>query len=509
MYRNLILLILLCVLNGTVFSQKSIGYTSDNRNFKLGVRSVPEKCSAVYPVSDPNFFPIAAWYQSGSNAQAYKNAGFNMYVVPDVLTETRYNYLKAAGMKMIYMQNSFGLSHMDDPDIYAWHIGTDEPDNAQWNEVTQTYDSCINPRIMINTYNQIKANDPSRPVYLNLGPGVADLNWSGRGKCRNNLDTYRESTNGYLKGGDIVSFDIYPVNGAYYTSKDKLWYVPKGVDSLKVWTSNSKPVWTWIESTKISSSSSTGTPTPTHVRAEVWMALIHGVTGIGYYCHVNNPFDEAGLLHNATMLSAVTAINNQITSLAPVLNSPSTSGYATVTSSNGAVPIDILTKNYDDASYIFAVTMRPGATVGTFTVTSGNVVEVIGEDRIIPVVNGKFTDDFSTYAVHLYKVKTTTGVDDIYNVNNWDLLNNYPNPFDKDVTVSYKVPVSGLVSLKVFDFTGKEVANLLNENKILGEYSYNWKVASLSSGMYFLKITIQSSDTAMPIVSIRKMILEK
>lgn len=353
--------------------------------------------------SDPNFFPISVWYQSVSNAQAYKDNGINLYVLPTSLNESGFNTLKSAGMKCIINQDSATLRYINDPLIYGWHIGIDEPDNAQ-EDGKGGYLPCVDPGIIINTYNRLRAKDRSRPVYLNLGVGVADLGWFGRGACCNNLDSYRATSNGYVNAGDILSFDIYPVNGGAPSFRDKLWYVAKGIDSLKSWSLNKKPVWTWIETTKISDSSQ-GTPTANDIKAEVWMALIHGATGIGYFCHSFGHYEAGLLFADVHILSSVKVLNEQITALAPVLNSASTKGYATVSSSNGAVPIDIMTKKQGGKNYLFAVSMRPGETVGTFHVASGKKVEVIGENREIPVVKGRFTDSFASYSVHLYRIK--------------------------------------------------------------------------------------------------------
>ncbi len=379
MKKNILFALLFCVITGSVFSQTD------------------------HSASDPNFFPISVWYQSVANAQAYKDNGINLYVLPLALDESSINTLKSVGMKCIINQNATALSHLKDSIIYGWHIGVDEPDNAQ-EDGKGGYLPCIDPAIIIKTYSQLKANDPSRPVYLNLGVGVADLGWFGRGDCCNNLDTYRANSNGYVNGGDILSFDIYPVNGGAESHRNKLWYVAKGIDSLKSWSLNKKPVWVWIETTKISDSS-VGTPTANDIKAEVWMALIHGARGIGYFCHSFGHYEAGLLFADASILSSVKTLNKQITALAPVLNSASTKGYATVSSSNGAVPIDIMTKKYGGKNYLFAVTMRPGETVATFHVTSGKTVEVIGENREIPVVKGTFTDSFASYGVHLYKVK--------------------------------------------------------------------------------------------------------
>ena len=182
--------------------------------------------------------------------------------------------------------------------------------------------------------------------------------------------------------------------------------VAKGVDRLRQWADYQKPVWNWIETTGIDDPADT--PTPAQIRAEVWMSLVHGSAGIGYFAHIFSPsFIEAGLLSLPTVKAAVKSINAEITSLAPVLNTPSIGNAATVASSSSAVPIDLMVKRQGGALYVFAVAMRPGATQATFTlrgVTSGTAT-VLGESRTIPVVGGVFSDAFAAdYAVHLYRV---------------------------------------------------------------------------------------------------------
>ncbi len=368
----------------------------------LGIYSKSQNVGNI--AKDPNFFPIAVWLQNPSNAMEYKLNGINMFVgLWGGIDQTKLEDLKKAGMKVICEQNAFGLSHKDDTTIYAWMHG-DEPDNAQMNRSTKKYDPCIEPAIIINSYADIKNQDPSRPVYLNLGQGVAYTNYIGRGTCRGDIDKYKVSTNGYLKGCDIASFDIYPVNNSDSESQNNLWFVSKGIDSLISWSDRSKPVWCWIECTKIGGKSSRK-PTTSEVKAEVWMALIHGANGFGYFCHsFVAPQDEAALLHDSVMLQAIKEINSQVYSLAPLLNSPNTTGFATVNSSNNSVPIDFMTKSNGQSAYIFSVSMRCRFTTATFNIASGTNVEVIGEGRTINIANGKFTDEFTPYEVHLYKI---------------------------------------------------------------------------------------------------------
>jgi hypothetical protein len=119
-------------------------------------------------------------------------------------------------------------------------------------------------------------------------------------------------------------------------------------------------------------------------------------------------FIEAALLEDPEMLSAVTALNKQIHALAPVLNSPTAKDGATVTSSSAEVPIDLMVKRHNGATYVFAVGMRNAPAKGSFTVrglSDAATAEVIGEGRSIKVKGGQFEDDFKAYDVHLYRIR--------------------------------------------------------------------------------------------------------
>lgn len=354
--------------------------------------------------NDPGFFPIAVWAQNPVYASDYKEKGINMFIsIHGGLDQEKLDHLKKAEMKVIAHQNKFGLTQLNEPLIYGWMHG-DEPDNAQRSKTENKWDPCRDPADIIRDYEKIKQKDPTRPVYLNVGRGVAYTNWVGRGVCRGRTDMYMVANNGYLKGCDIASFDIYPVNASEGDVEGQLWYVAKGIDNLQEWSNHSKPTWCWIETTRISEKAKRK-PTPAEVKSQVWMALIHGAKGFGYFCHsFVGKTDDAALLHDAEMISSIKTINQEVTSLASILNSADTKGYATASTANESIPVDILTKRDGKTNYIFAVSMREGNTTATFKIKSGKTVEVIGENRTIQVKKGKFSDDFSNYGVHLYKV---------------------------------------------------------------------------------------------------------
>jgi len=354
------------------------------------------------PPPDENYFPIAVWLQNPANAARYKAAGINLYVgLWRGPTSNQLAALQKAGVSVICGQNRAGLENKDNPVIVGWMHG-DEPDNAQSLGQGRGYGPPILPERIVADYERIRAADRTRPVLLNLGQAVAWDNYIGRGVRRNHPEDYAE----YVKGCDIASFDIYPVVHEKPDVAGKLEFVSKGVERLSGWAGHERAVWNCIECTHISNPDKK--TTPEQVRAEVWMSLMHGSSGLIYFVHQFKPtFKEAALLEDPAMLAAVTAINQQISQLAPVLNSPSSTNGVSVKSSNVDVPIAWMMKHRADATYLFAVNMRNTSTRGSFAgqeLQSSSTAEVLGESRNLKLIKGEFADDFRPYEVHLYRI---------------------------------------------------------------------------------------------------------
>jgi hypothetical protein len=348
------------------------------------------------PPSDPKFFPIAVWLQTPSNATRYKAAGINLFVgLYNGPTDQQLSTLKTAGVPTFCDQSGVWNTHLTDTTLWGW-LQPDEPDNAQSNG-SGGYDPCIDPSVIVAGYQKMVKNDASRPVWLGLGRGVSDTQWGGRGTCTGKTAMYTD----YAKGADILSFDIYPVNGGI-----GLEAVPNGVDNLRQWSGNTKPVVADIEGSNIDN---TTRPTAAQIKSEVWMALVHGAAGIQYFCHRFTPsFSETDCIDDTARATALGKINAEVTSFAEVLNTRSVGNGVTVSSSATDKPVDTLLKRFGGATYLFATEMRSGTTTATFTLrdfpASGASAEVVGENRTIPIASGVFKDDFASYGVHLYKI---------------------------------------------------------------------------------------------------------
>jgi hypothetical protein len=65
---------------------------------------------------------------------------------------------------------------------------------------------------------------------------------------------------------------------------------------------------------------------------------------------------------------------------------------------------------------------------------------------------------------------------------------NYPNPFNPVTTIQYRIAKTQLVSLRVFDLLGRDVATLVNEVKEPGTYSVQWDATGLATGVYLYQL---------------------
>ena len=162
--------------------------------------------------------------------------------------------------------------------------------------------------------------------------------------------------------------------------------------------------------------------------------------------------------------------------------------------------------NYPDRLYL-------GSDVGAFMsfnggeswqpIADGLPVVSVYDMKIHPVENYLA---IGTHGRSMYKIDLTQLVDIKQPVNRlagFGLSQNYPNPFNPSTKVTFTVGHSSFVTLKVYDALGREVADLVNEEKSPGAYTINFNAQNLSSGVYYYRIKAGSYTET------RKMILMK
>jgi hypothetical protein len=70
-------------------------------------------------------------------------------------------------------------------------------------------------------------------------------------------------------------------------------------------------------------------------------------------------------------------------------------------------------------------------------------------------------------------------------------VSNYPNPFNPTTNIQYSLPKDGNVTVKIFDITGRNIAEVYSGYRAAGTYTEKFDRSNLSSGIYFLRVENQ------------------
>lgn len=139
-------------------------------------------------------------------------------------------------------------------------------------------------------------------------------------------------------------------------------------------------------------------------------------------------------------------------------------------------------------------------------VNSESWTEVITMTYLVPgigfivsrttVRNGICGEDASTLFEYRdtlvsFSIGPTSATQEKYSVSmDFGLSQNYPNPFNPSTQIRFTLRDPGFTSLKVYDLLGREVATLVNEQKLPGVYKVKWEAGRHSSGVYLLRLLV-------------------
>lgn len=382
-----------------------------------------------WPMFQGMQFPlIGVWAQRTDTIDRWRNEVgaefyFNLFVressppnpAIDRPLEAQLQALRAARMPFFAPMHPSTLLHLrDDVGISMLGIaGPDEPDKAQRDSVGTGSTDCVDPAVLIKRYQAWKAADPLRPIALNLAAGAADKDWNGRGiVCSGHIYDYEQ----YAEAADILSFDIYPNSHSGPRKQDDLTLIADGVDRLRAAAQYRKPVFAILEWTTTGGSK----PTPEEMRAQHWLALIHGAQGVIGFGTVVVPsgVDDNGLLNDVPQRTAVKAVVDEIKQHRAALAQASlTAGWYPVTGLDirAGERVDCHRSSFRNFGYLLCV--NPLSTPADFVVnlTGFVAVQFSGEDateayvpglaRLVPVpAGGAFPVAFAPGQTRLMKL---------------------------------------------------------------------------------------------------------
>jgi hypothetical protein len=359
--------------------------------------------------SDPGYFPIGVWYQdarSQASVDLDKDVGINLYVV--LSPDSNLSLVQRSGMRVILQQSDWRNSRIawDSPAVAGWLL-LDEIDMQQ--EPGQGYTTIASVAAQIPKDGRLR--------YSNYGKGV--MFWHTDAQAARFVNEFQ----------DVVSNDVYWFTDPHYKESMTVRWLNDGkplamtqirraanygytVDrmrSLDAADGVRRPIWTFVEvGWPYTESAAQGARTiaPAEVRAAVWHSIIAGARGIIYF---NHSFGGPDLSHHAlrdppyaAVRAVVRSTNQLITQLAPVLNAPFADGFATTDAS-----VRTMTKFYQGRHFVFAGSKENAASTPTISLAGfgSGTATVLGENRTIPIANGRFSDSFEDgNAIHIYRI---------------------------------------------------------------------------------------------------------
>jgi len=88
------------------------------------------------------------------------------------------------------------------------------------------------------------------------------------------------------------------------------------------------------------------------------------------------------------------------------------------------------------------------------------------------------------------KITSVNSKDDVTSI--FALSANYPNPFNPTTTISYSIPKTSFISLKIYDILGREIATLVDEEKQFGNYEVKFDGNNFTNGIYFYRMQVDN-----------------
>ncbi|MGZ4072395.1 MAG: PKD domain-containing protein, partial [Bacteroidia bacterium] len=105
-----------------------------------------------------------------------------------------------------------------------------------------------------------------------------------------------------------------------------------------------------------------------------------------------------------------------------------------------------------------------------------------------------------SHPITLY-VLNATGIQEQTNI--ISSLENYPNPFNDNTTISYSIKKDAMVELSILDLLGNKIATIEKGNRATGGYSINWNSEGVAEGLYLLQLKVDNN------ISTKKLVISK
>lgn len=390
---------------------------------------------------DRSFFQIGVWgnpygtiYGTDYDLKVLTDAGFNtMWPWPIGTFEQQLDAGRDAGLQVVYMGHldAEAASRLKDHPSWLGNVWHDEPTGGFWGQ-----DMEAKFQEFLDYKARISAAAPGRPVFINDVPWVTAPATSWWAK--------------WNTAGDVACHDNYPVMNRKHRARTLGDFesgsgIPTTTLLAAAVNGESKPVWLIVGAftTRGHGAFPFRFPTPMQLRAAVYAGLIHGATGIIYFCWDTyvcrdgevmgmspdpkiayleggpnmpkpSPAKPMELAESKALWMAATSINREIAELTPSLLSPTVGEdvkYSVTTEGEpiSASPLRCLLKPHPEGAYVL-LTVNVDDTVmkATYEFPGGLAsVQPMFEERVaydLTPAATTFGDTYDPFEVHVYRV---------------------------------------------------------------------------------------------------------
>jgi hypothetical protein len=353
--------------------------------------------------SDPKFFPISVFMGKPDHAAALKSIGINTYMGAEH-DGSAISKITSQGMFVVPQDEWTPAEVGNEPNAIGWFI-SDECDIGLGCSGLTAADNLVD---QTNKVNRVHALGDGRFTMANYSNGVLDTYWAqgSMAGLMNVVDVASVDKYAYTSpfvDGQMTHSPHWPIGGNPVSAGSYGWLA----DRMRTYQNpmGGHPNWVFLEAAMpLLTDAGSLTIATEQIEGAAWSAIIHEARGLAYFQHNNGQTCGFYALVDCDQarLDRIKAINAGIQSLAPVINTQSyVFSFNTTT--------DTMLKAYGGSAYIFAgIGLRQSPGLKTFVTPpeiNGTTVEVVGENRTLPVSNHTFSDTFENeYSHHTYRV---------------------------------------------------------------------------------------------------------
>jgi hypothetical protein len=356
-----------------------------------GQSKVTVNSDQTISINGSKFFPISVYVQS--DYAGIKNMGVNVASRPFCVNIDAFNQIVAQQLYCHYTAGS-GCGDDNATDIknrsssgftssinqvkgsnYLFGYGL--PDEAKTSEGLSATDTEW-------AYGVIKAADPNHPVFFT---------------------EYSSDISAYKNSADIFLNDEYPFNN----DANPLYDIKTKIKNMQTQVAP-KPVWPIIQT-----GSQFGMPTNAQIRAETYLSIALGSTGLIFYSY---DVEDAGGIHNIKTDGDPAFMKNLITELKS--SSPYFLGTKNTNLTYTSNDIDAILRDYNGKSYLIAVNKNASAKSITFSLNgfSNATAKIVGlsaagssrTGQTITISSGSLSDTFQGLEAVVYEISTSCSV---------------------------------------------------------------------------------------------------